>query len=459
MRPLTQAPYVNGPDGFGSGQRDGMLAGMADGSVRFLGKDTDPRVLEQLASINGPKPAPKVASVPNPAPRPIPAPAPDPKPEVEPVADKPVKPLAPPVDVAARLQTRIPAIDFRETELADFLEFLSQFSGVRITLDVEALSEAGLTPDTKISVRQGDTTMGAVLEAALADVGLTFIVEKGQLLVTNPRRSRQSIETRTHDVSDLLGAEPKAASDFAAMVTELVEPESWRSRGGPGRIELGEGKLVVVQSKGVQSQIASFCDKLRVARGRRPRNADDNQPISLDSLRARAKQKLSTPLTVNFVQPAPLPTIVQFLRDRSEANILLDGLSLRAEGVTDDTEITLTVTKGDLLAALEALCGSAKIAYRIVDANTFQLTSRKSAAAQLDLEFYPIADLVANADEAAALMDEVRQSTGGPAWRQAGGRGLLRYDAASRYLIVLQDQQLQFQTEDFLAKRRAAQMK
>ena len=53
VRPLTQQPYVNGPDGFGSGQADGMVAGMADGSVRFLSKNIDPHVMEQLATVRG----------------------------------------------------------------------------------------------------------------------------------------------------------------------------------------------------------------------------------------------------------------------------------------------------------------------------------------------------------------------------------------------------------------------
>ena len=53
VRSLTQRPYVNGPDGFGSGQPGGMVAGMADGSVRFISKDVDPGVLEHLATIHG----------------------------------------------------------------------------------------------------------------------------------------------------------------------------------------------------------------------------------------------------------------------------------------------------------------------------------------------------------------------------------------------------------------------
>ena len=66
VRPLTQRPYVNGPDGFGSGQPNGMLAGMADGSVRFLSKDIDPTVLEQLATVGGGEPV--TASILDPTP-------------------------------------------------------------------------------------------------------------------------------------------------------------------------------------------------------------------------------------------------------------------------------------------------------------------------------------------------------------------------------------------------------
>ncbi len=53
VRAFTQKPYINGPDGFGSGQPGGMYVGMADGSARFLSKDIDPVVVEQLATAAG----------------------------------------------------------------------------------------------------------------------------------------------------------------------------------------------------------------------------------------------------------------------------------------------------------------------------------------------------------------------------------------------------------------------
>ena len=53
VRPLTQRPYVNGRDGFGSGQAEGMVVGMADGSTRFISDKIDPEILEKLVTVHG----------------------------------------------------------------------------------------------------------------------------------------------------------------------------------------------------------------------------------------------------------------------------------------------------------------------------------------------------------------------------------------------------------------------
>src|SRR5208337_2662272 len=65
VRPLTRQPYINGPDGFGSGQADGVVAGMADGSVRFLSKNIDPEVMEKLAIVHNVEPVERTALEPD----------------------------------------------------------------------------------------------------------------------------------------------------------------------------------------------------------------------------------------------------------------------------------------------------------------------------------------------------------------------------------------------------------
>jgi hypothetical protein len=51
VRGFTEAPYVRGPDGFGTGQADGMHVLMADGSVRFLDTKADPVVTRRMAAM------------------------------------------------------------------------------------------------------------------------------------------------------------------------------------------------------------------------------------------------------------------------------------------------------------------------------------------------------------------------------------------------------------------------
>ncbi len=51
VRGLTSEPYLGGPDHLGTGQADGMLVLMADGSVKFLPKEIDPKVMRRMAAM------------------------------------------------------------------------------------------------------------------------------------------------------------------------------------------------------------------------------------------------------------------------------------------------------------------------------------------------------------------------------------------------------------------------
>ena len=53
IRPLTQQPYINGPDGIGGVAVGGANVGMGDGSVRFISDKIDPKVMEALTTIAG----------------------------------------------------------------------------------------------------------------------------------------------------------------------------------------------------------------------------------------------------------------------------------------------------------------------------------------------------------------------------------------------------------------------
>ena len=475
VRALTKPPYVNGPDGFGSGQPDGMLVGMADGSVRFVSKDIDPTVLEQLATVAGgenatvaalestrvPRPpaAPDLATTgpkqpaQQPAERPVPAPKGQEPAPVDLAGGGVAEPAAPvEVDVEARLETRILQIGFPGIPLGDAVELLAQMSTLPITFDLDAMIELGVTIHVPVTVELSDATLGEILEAVLAGQGLTYVVDRGQILVTSPQKKRTSLRAVSYTVSDLTGPEPDGTATLAELVRQLVAPDSWRPAGGQGTIESAPGVLKAVQTDAVHAQVLAFCERLRSARGLPLRSRHDPAKFSLATRVDRARAKLSQPITANFQAPTPLVRIVSDLEALSGTTIFIDWTALGAQGTSP---ATLEADGQPLAEALDEMLRPMGLAYRVVNGDTLEITSRKVLSARLELEFYPLTDLLAEGVTPGSLTGRIQDQAAGATWTDAGGPGVLHFDEPSKCLIVLQSQPVQSELEGLLARWRA----
>lgn len=455
VRSLTQKPYINGPDGFGSGQPDGMFAGMADGSVRFLSKDIDPSVLEAMATIRGGETLPDAGPVQLAANKPqlgMPLESPD-EPENKPAAERAPRAGAPDAEVTARLGDPLPGIRFENTPLDEALALLSQLSAVPIMIDPEALAQAGVSPSAKISLELSDTTVGDALAAIVAEQKLDYVVLDGQVLVTNPDRREQKLESARLSVADLT-AGGRAIEDLAALVERFVEPTSWQAAGGPGAIEAADGKLQIEQTKIVAEQVSEFLDKLRLASGKSPPAKAKAGSQSLATRYASAKSSLAAPVTANFTQPAPLAEIADRLGKAARAQIVFDGLALSAAGASPATLAELTAADQPLSEALKSLLEPLKLSYRIAGANQIVISTPEAVGQRLEVEFYPLAGLVEKKPAADALIERIKSELAPRTWDDAGGPGAINYDPAG-YLIVLQTQPRQIELEQLLDAWRA----
>jgi len=198
VRALTARPYVDGPDGFGSGQPNGMLVGMADGTVRFISKDVDPGVLERMATINGGESTPDMTENGEPIAGTDTAPDSEPQDDTASQAADDMeagpadakRPVRPEAEITARLADTIQAIEFDKLPLADVVRTLSDFSTLEIRLDVESLAEMGIKPDVRVTLRLQDASVEEVLAAALAEFKLIYVIVDGHVLVTRPRAAK-----------------------------------------------------------------------------------------------------------------------------------------------------------------------------------------------------------------------------------------------------------------------------
>jgi len=83
------------------------------------------------------------------------------------------------VDVATQLAVQLKSIDVPSTSLADFIRMVSEMAAVPIKLD----PSAGVSPQTKVTARGQDVTLGELLDDVLATHGLAHIERDGQIVV------------------------------------------------------------------------------------------------------------------------------------------------------------------------------------------------------------------------------------------------------------------------------------
>jgi hypothetical protein len=465
VRPLTKAPYVNGPDGFGSGQPDGMLAGMADGSVRFVGKAVDPRVLEQLATIHGggesplaaltAKPPPgAVAPPPNAEEKPAvaakPAPKADQPPTAKPTAEmpaepaqEPAKPAAPVVDLPTRLAAVIPEMDFPKTTLGELLPLIEAVSGVSVTLDLDALGRLGVTLNDRVNLRQSGKTVRELLDAVAAARGLVVTQVNNCVVLTSPEAERRSLKTIPYSVSDIAGIEPKNIAAFGDLVRMLVAPETWRTAGGQGTIKPSGDSLIVEQIDAVHGQLVDFCERLRAARGIPLRSRFNSEKFSLVTRTDRAMDVLSRPVTLNFFQPTPLGKILAGLSQGGQTKIVVDWAAQGVDGPASQPKGVLKAQGQTLGSALETLLRPLGLGFRAVDAGLLEVTTLKVIDQRLELEFYPVGELVTAGLSGPSMVERIKSQVPKPAWSDAGGPAELQFDSISSTLVVLQSQPAQ----------------
>ncbi len=202
VRAFTQEPYVNGPDGFSSGHADEMIVLMADGSVRRISKNMDPKIIRRMAAMADGFPLdPNLPGDPGDVPRNI---GPDGarvvgnpprKPHVADV-DKPVKaqkPQLPPdegpkagspqpvkkIDVPAALAQKIQSYGLtRPVPFRSLLLDIEEMAGVPIRFDEKELgTAAGLLKKPVTLKTLQETTVGQILRALVEQVGLVYKIE------------------------------------------------------------------------------------------------------------------------------------------------------------------------------------------------------------------------------------------------------------------------------------------
>jgi len=372
-------------------------------------------------------------------------------PAAEKVSAGEIRKLAPvPVDAAVRLTDRIPELALTDMPLGKACDLLSSISSVPITLDVDAMRQLEVMSHDAVSLHLTATTAGKALQMIATENRLTMTVEAGQVLLTSPADYREALRTVRYTVSDLVADDKTSIDELADMIRRFVAPESWQA--GGGAIEPDGGVLVIVQTGDVHYQVVDFCEKLRLARQKPLRSRANPERFSLATRTARAEKLLAQPVTANFHEPTPLNEIAAYLAAAAPCDILIDRMALNTAETCDRVDGVVVAQEKPLGVVLRELLPPLGLMYRVVDAQTLQITSKEVLDERMELEFYSVKPLLVKGLAPAALVERVKSEKTTGEWIDAGGSGQIYFDPPSGSLLVLQSQPAQQAIQRLLAK-------
>lgn len=198
-RAFTREPYIHGPDGFGTGQQKSMLVLMADGSVKEINTEIDPRIVRRMAAMNDGLPLdPQVpgepADIPTKPKPPLPL-SPDATPDQVAIKTPPEKQTpqqVPPVKPASEVVVDIPGalsrkiLSFDQSKPVAAYQLLLQIeelSAIRIDYDREQLGEAADRLDKPITLKMQNATLAELLNEILRQIDMKRQDEKSRIRI------------------------------------------------------------------------------------------------------------------------------------------------------------------------------------------------------------------------------------------------------------------------------------
>ncbi len=160
-----------------------------------------------------------------------------------------------------RALTAPATLDFVDTPLADVAASLESAYSIPVELEVAALERVGLSPDAPISRELKDVSLRTALRLMLRDLGLTYVVDEGALVITTREEAAQRLSTRVYPVTPLLPANATDAKELAQLVRETVLRRT-SGNGAPAIISTYGPLLIVRDTEEGHDEVEKFLSDL-----------------------------------------------------------------------------------------------------------------------------------------------------------------------------------------------------
>ncbi|HVC93710.1 MAG TPA: hypothetical protein VND64_08470, partial [Pirellulales bacterium] len=179
-----------------------------------------------------------------------------------------VPPIAPSLDALQRALDAETSFEFNETPLDAAAAQLAKEHGISLVLDTEAMIDARIALDSKVTANIENKKLKHALKTLLSPLDLTWVIRDDVLWITTDLHE-ETESRRFYRVDDLINPNRPGAIDpdeLVEFVTATVKPDSWDDVGGPGVLTvLPRGVWIILQTETAHDDIELSLARLREA--------------------------------------------------------------------------------------------------------------------------------------------------------------------------------------------------
>lgn len=316
-----------------------------------------------------------------------------------------------PADLVENAERRFPRFEIEQMPLCRFLDFMTQLSGVPISVAPAHLRVSGVGPAAEVSVQLENASFEEVLVAALKPRRLEPVRGEGQLLLESTRE--QIFREIEFPVDDLTSSE-LPVDELARWIGRLAAPASWDAP--DVQLHADGDKIVIGQQVRIQYEVLVLLEKVRRSLDLPRRSNYPQQLISQESPYAELSEKLGGPATFTYSRFTPLRTIFRDWQEELAVAVLVDWPALAELQLHPQTRIACGVADKSWDESLDMVLEPLGLAWRAVDGPALQITSAAVSHADQQVQIYRIAEgSTLDAQQAAKRAAQIASDLGGDA--------------------------------------------
>jgi hypothetical protein len=153
---------------------------------------------------------------------------------------------------------KVVTMEFKGQPLEGVLTEIEKQHGLSLDINKAMLAEKLLNMESPVSVNATRKSLRSVLKNMLGDLGLTYVIQNGDLKVMTPEAASNLMTTRVYYIGDLTegiryGLDPfrsqvQALESIAGLINMIqsIEPASWQSGGGGGEIKFNPATMSIM---------------------------------------------------------------------------------------------------------------------------------------------------------------------------------------------------------------------